>query len=951
METLKKSIFFLLILLLASNFYGQVSETYFSDMEGKYGGRISCYVKGEDFIIIGGKSFDAYKNQPSVTKIDTLGNVLWTTTNQDSSLTTGNMYRLIRSGDFLYGTTTEKEIWKIDIQTGATIWRKDFPSLYSSPDRLIDFDTNKILVGYVNGYNGSFYKARYAFVDKSTGDTLSTRKLGDLAWKRRNYGLAIDSEKNIYYTEHDSIFKVKGSNPDSLIWGVQHPSAELADIRHIHIDGQDKIFLFGSKLASSNRGKALSIDKSNGSLIWDQAQAFGAISFRMSLEKDNNIYAIWTPNLVGSGGSNMFITRYNKSTGTLNLSTSYAFQGVPLGSAIGNSGALSLDVDSGGDVFVTGFYGDDNYGPENWGILKLDGNSGTVLYERTITEDSLYTDKASSGIVACVINDQPYILGDLQTSFESYYGKAKVAFIKMDNSSGNILEKKIYQGSYQFAAQTLEIENYGQNKTVVYKQVGRSVVVEMYDYSKNLLWQRSISKEYMLKGTDLVVGHEGSILVGATLAQDSDTDPFYDSTPDSMLVFGIDSLGNVFREDGFEADSYFFQARQLLFDRNGETFVFYCDGGNVEKFVYMRKIDLNGMISEPKIISFCSDLLPNSQNLFDYSDSTFMFFGDVPYNIGRFNFGTDRKAYEINKNRLSASSYSNFNYLNKINFALQKSTDEFFFCGQDTEGHGFLAAYNTLTRDTIWTNTSSFESEAILMTFNEDSTAIYTADTTLSDLIVRKINVSNGQEEWAYVSAGTATRKERPLDIVYNNARKQIIVSGYLVDRMVSEWDQQVFIDIIDSTGSKVNSIIKYGDFSGNNAASCVAKLADGSIWVGGNLNHSTHGKAGFIFELNPSSMVSIEQELIDTPTMNLRGFPNPFKNHVNLGCTISKNDSQIGIDIYSIDGKKVFTHHEKHVPAGDYQLKISKLNQPGLYVVKVSINSTLSSLKIMRMD
>ena len=60
-------------------------------------------------------------------------------------------------------------------------------------------------------------------------------------------------------------------------------------------------------------------------------------------------------------------------------------------------------MDRNNNVYLTGYYGDANYGPECWGILKLDSNTGDALYEVTITEDSSYYDDISIGLAACFI--------------------------------------------------------------------------------------------------------------------------------------------------------------------------------------------------------------------------------------------------------------------------------------------------------------------------------------------------------------------------------------------------------------------------------------------------------------------------------------------------------------------------------------------------------------------
>ena len=63
-----------------------------------------------------------------------------------------------------------RQIWKVDASNGQILWKKQFyyyQGNYSMDQDLIDYDTNRLLAGYFQSEG----HAKYAFIDKMTGDT------------------------------------------------------------------------------------------------------------------------------------------------------------------------------------------------------------------------------------------------------------------------------------------------------------------------------------------------------------------------------------------------------------------------------------------------------------------------------------------------------------------------------------------------------------------------------------------------------------------------------------------------------------------------------------------------------------------------------------------------------------------------------------------------------------
>ena len=933
------------------NVKGQITETYFSDLENKEGGKINDYIKGDDYIIIGGQSFDNYPGQPSVTKIDTLGNIVWSTTSFDSTVYSSSnvfIHRLMLSSGYLYATCIinqwpnyPKEVWKIDATNGNIIWKKPFDAYnYRYPEHIIDFDANKFLIGYSDDYNGSVYKIRFAFINKSTGDTLSSHRIGDISWTRDRYGLAVDSQKNIYYSKQDSIFKVDSSNPDSIVWGVQHISADVLDFQHIYIDQNDSIFLFGRQDAIWERGKAIAITKNSGSLIWNVNASTGDVAFEDMVDKNGYIHTTWRHTHVGGGSFNFWTNKIDKLSGNVAWNSSYSFSGVGTSdSHSGNGeGAMSIDVDNDGSVFLTGYYGDANYGPENWGILKLDGNTGNDIYELTITEDSVKYDNISVGMAACVINNKPYFVGELQTHHPNYNERSKATFIKIDGNSGNVLVKKYIGGEYQFPSKTIQIENYGTNKTIALKQIGRFSNLELYDFNKNLVWEKLFIRNYMLFGSDLVVDDEsGTIYFSAYSVDESSSAPYFSEQTDSIYVFKIDSLGNLENDYSFYLGVNDAKPTEIIND-GINTYIFY----HKYNTIYYRKIDGSGLSSEHSLNITYNNLASQTKNAINHTDSTILVFG-YHSNVNR--------VIELNKNTLSTVNLATIPSIHKINYIDKNSANNVILCGQDINNNDVLISYNTMLLDTLWTNSYSPQSEIYKFTYDEDSSFIYSIGTESDDVILRKIETSNGLESWTYSYNGPSNLTEEPLDIVFDKFRNQLVYTGYQLNTSSVNINKSVLIETIDTSGVNTNTYIKYGDFDGDNIGICAHVLKDGSVWTGGNLNHSIYGKAGFVYEIDSSLIIlSIDENYLEygLNSVNIKAYPNPFLDFINVSCRTDKNNSNVILTIHNIEGKTIYSEHFQHQQIGKHNYQINTTELIGIYLLTLQLDSQVLTCKII---
>jgi hypothetical protein len=842
---MKKLITLYALLLFLNPIRAQVAEYYYSDTTQKEGGKIYDHLKYNNTIIVAGRSFDKTKYKPAIIRIDTTGTVLWNTAVNDTTNYSSNIVagKIMRGNDgYIYAACSDgnsrMEMWKVDPASGSVIWKKVYNFIYyaSLPRFMIDFDSTRFIISYPVSYNSVTYHTRFAFVSKATGDTLSTYFIGNMPGNMPLYGLCLDNQKNIYFSKADSIYKVSGSNPNNFIWKKRYASVLILDYQQIYFDSAtSSVFFLGRKDASWEIGKIMKIDASIGSLISNYEASTGDVAYSDMKVVNDYMYVTWRHIYVGGGYYPYYLTKYKMSTATADWSIDYSFSG-------GSSSAMSIDLDNSGDIYLTGYYGSANYGPANWGVLKIKGTDGSPVYAKTITEDSTIGNNLSIGMAACVFNNTPYFVGELETT-HSPSMRESLTFVKLDPSTGSTVLRKYIGGYYQFPSKTLAIEKYPSSQTIVMKQTGRVVELELYDPAKNLLWKKTFVKEYYLQGGSIAIAPNGDIYMSACSKKESNSSPFYSNVTDSVFILQLNSSGGIIKQYSFYDGTSNASPVEMYVDYSG-VLLFY----QKNNIIYYRNIGNSLLSSEYNSQMIYTNVVSSTKYCFNKNLYKALLFGDFS--------GTTRLA-EMDRFTMAITNLAIFpSQLKKINYALETDTNLVLICAKNSLNYESLGLYNTYIKDTVWAKqlSNNSNSQVLKCVTDPQKNYAYTISQSLANIVVRKHAISNGQLKWAFTYNGAANLDDYPVDIIYDPYRNQLLVTGY----ETNSGNKRALILVIDSTGQPLDTIIKTGDFAGDNYGLCAQVLTDRSQWVGGNLNKNPFGSAGYIFELADSTIIPI---------------------------------------------------------------------------------------------
>ncbi|HYG14966.1 MAG TPA: T9SS type A sorting domain-containing protein, partial [Bacteroidia bacterium] len=433
----------------------------------------------------------------------------------------------------------------------------------------------------------------------------------------------------------------------------------------------------------------------------------------------------------------------------------------------------------------------------------------------------------------CMINNKPYFVGLLQTDHHPI-GRSTAALVKLDGATGDILLKKLFLGRYQFKSSTIEIERHSDNNTVVLKQIGRKLEVVMYDSMRTVLWRKTLTKDYYLFSKLIYISPLNNDIFIPAYSSHEEPSGIY---TDSIHLFRLDDQGLLLNEHTFSVKNYLSYPVEFYEDSNS-SMLFYSKGNTLR----YRKITSSSVSAEYDTKVKYYPVSTQTKYCINKNDSILLLFGKGSSASGMF---------KLNKNTHALTSVSGYG---AINYALELDTHHVVLCGNSDVGYETISVYNHEQKKVVWFKNISSSGNIYKCVTDPSKNFIYSIGNFKtyipSNIIIRKYNIQNGAISWEYIYNGAANLDDYPLDIAYDSLRNEIIVTGY----ETYNYEKRVLILVLDTSGKRMNRIIRGGDFAGDNTGNCVRVFSDGTRWVGGNLNKNPHGLAGFIFEVGPCS-------------------------------------------------------------------------------------------------
>jgi len=157
-----------------------------------------------------------------------------------------------------------------------------------------------------------------------------------------------------------------------------------------------------------------------------------------------------------------------------------------------------------------------------------------------------------------------------------------------------------------------------------------------------------------------------------------------------------------------------------------------------------------------------------------------------------------------------------------------------------------MAMYDVAAHDTIWCGwaTGPAPIRACWAGYG-----IYTASQdTGNTAAVRGYNADTGELIWTHTVDGPAVSQNWVFALCHDPYRQQIIVGG--CEYQSINGPNNVVIQRLDSSGALIEDIYRVGGPALMDGAYCAAVLPNASVLVGGSLDTTAYGRAGFIYTL-----------------------------------------------------------------------------------------------------
>jgi len=808
-----KNWFSIVLIFIIPNFgiSQHLNTTFFEGNSISKLDHIFDHIEMTDGIIVSGKK----DSNPGIIKIDVNGNIIWSTwetTNLNQSYCNDFNIELFKDG-FIYGTSynlSNKTLWKVDPQSGEVLWTKFWYSdQVSSNVKPVDYDSTTFIVTFKH----SNFTSALSKVNKETGDTLSTTYF-PLDFVSNNLTES-DDNKNIYFVNNLKLIKFNKDNLDQKLWETNLNSftPNVLDVNHVYFDDSDNIIIF-SKTTSKNH--ITKIDISTGQIVWDSQIIFSDVKVRDFIDKNNKLYVAYRHIYVGGGSYNLSTLKVDKSTGDIEWSTYNQFE-------IGNSNeqsGMSMDIDCDNNLYLTGYFDDVNYGPNEWGIIKLNGLDGTTMYSTHIDYDSSYDDSKSVGLVTCLFQNQPIFLGHR----EETPGEYEPLLVKTDATTGNIVYEKHLGSSYTNQSKTISLQK-EDNYIYIFKQFAKKLIIEKIDQDSQLIWEKNIDNGSFVIGNNISI-NTSSIYLSARKPYPTSFPPYYNDSTEYLYIYELNKdNGTLISSDSLLVGGEVSRGIELESD-NGQAFLFYTND-SLTKLVKWTNVGF----STPITIDSTgpnTEYLGNLNMVNNYSSASLLYFGK--YNLKQI----DKSSLAIN---------SSFNYGSPIySFDHSLQNDTLTICGEYGANqrieminlNGLAPIYSNTY------NTGTFNQ----LEFNPSLNELYIAGSISGHPTLHFLDALTGNENSIEYIDSSIFNNSTPLTFTFNTQKSYLAIAGM---NYADSNKSDLMIGLYDLISGNQFSFLGE-DNHDLMSLGCTSLISPNSnLFIGGSYNNALHSRAGFI--------------------------------------------------------------------------------------------------------
>jgi hypothetical protein len=576
--------------------------------------------------------------------------------------------------------------------------------------------------------------------------------------------------------------------------------------------------------------------------------------------------------------------------------------------------------------------------------MKLAGANGTKIYDKTITYDSLNFDNQSVGMAACVFENSPVFIGNLEKSVS----KTDAIYVTLEPTTGQQIIKRKIGEDFQPLSFTKEILNKNNNLYVL-KQQGKKAIVEMYNSNENLVWSQDFEDTSLLMAGNISV-NSNTLFISVLKPNSNSADNNQTYLSESFLIYKLNqSTGTIIDSVIYSTSNDSIQLIELESDEN-IAYVFYKRSGFVKAIKWNSTVlsqELN-LETTYENLSYKGEL-----NLaLNFSASSLLYAGKSAI-------------FAIQKNNFTVSQAHTFPTV-RSSYDLKLHNGKLFLSGNSNAGLQQITAYNPNDFTIYWNKTYSPGTIYGTKFGLNDSMYAYGINSTSESISILQMKQTNGNMIWEYQRSNSPTSISRSYDLEIYPNKNFIVVAG---SEEKTNNSSDAILSMIKKDGLLFWDHINSDNLGLKSASYTLALQQNTVIWAGGQLNNTTFGKAGFIYtlssEIKDCNNIYGGQAFIDscnicaggntniTPILDPNGcansievlfpktitlFPNPANNLIHITGLEATN---YVASLHDLQGRMITSVKNKD------HLEVN-LIADGVYIVQISMDGKIYKNRIV---